>query len=83
MVIMTDDPEGCADALNAETIVVPKRWPRKPMTITTVPVPPVAAWPDTAQLVRLQGLPRHEPLTTAQLRARGVRLHELSLGGSP
>jgi hypothetical protein len=82
MVIITDDPERCAYAPNAETIVVPKRCPKEPMTITKVPVPPATAWPDTDQFVRVQALPRNEPLTTAQLRAHGVRFDELSLGGS-
>jgi hypothetical protein len=76
LLIITDDPERCADALNAETIVVPKRWPERPMTIGITPLPPASAWRDPDQLAKVQALPRNEPLTAAQLRAHGVRLRE-------
>ena len=82
MVIITGDPERCADALNAETIAVPKRWPEQPMTIGIMALPPASAWHDTDQLAKVQALPRNAPLTAAHLRARGVRFHELSVGGS-
>jgi hypothetical protein len=81
MVIITDDPERCADALNAETITVPKLRPEQAMTITLVPLPPASAWHDTDELVRVQALPRNEPLTAATLRARGVCFYQLPFGG--
>jgi hypothetical protein len=82
MIIITGDPGRCADALNAETIAVPKRWPEQPMTIGIMALPPASAWHDTDQLAKVQALPRNAPLTAAHLRARGVRFHELSVGGS-
>jgi hypothetical protein len=83
MVVMTDDPEECADALNTETVSVPKLRPAEPMTIALLPLPPASAWDDTDQLVRVRALPRNEPLTAAKLRGYGVRFHELPFGGSP
>jgi hypothetical protein len=76
MVIITDDPERCADALDAETIGVPKLRPEQPMAITPLPLPRASAWRDADQLAKVQALPRNVPLTAAQLRAHGVRLRE-------
>ena len=76
LLIITDDPERCADALNAETIAVPKLSPELPMTIAVTPLPPARTWRDADQLAKVQALPRNEPLTAAQLRAHGVRLRE-------
>jgi hypothetical protein len=76
LLIITDDPERCANALNAEVIAVPKRWPARPMTIAVSPLPPVGTWRDADQLAKVQALPRNEPLTAAQLRAHGVSLRE-------
>jgi hypothetical protein len=76
MVIITGDPERCADALDAETIGVPKLRPEQPMAITPLPLPPASAWRDADQLAKVQALPRNVPLTAAQLRAHGVRLRE-------
>jgi hypothetical protein len=76
MVIITDDPERCAAAIDAETLAVPKQWPERPMTIVVTQLPPVGAWRDADQLANVQALPRNVPLTAAQLRAHGVRLRE-------
>src|SRR5262245_10026650 len=54
MVIVTDDPERCADALNAETIAVLKLRPEQPMAISTMPLPPALAWRDPNQLAKVQ-----------------------------
>jgi hypothetical protein len=76
LLIITDDPERCAAAIDAETLAVPKRCPARPMTIVVTQLPPVGAWRDADQLAKVQALPRNEPLTAAQLRAHGVRLRE-------
>jgi hypothetical protein len=76
LLIITNDPVQCAAALDAGTIVVPKRGPELPMTIAVTPLPPVGPWRDADQLTKVQALPRNEPLTAAQLRAHGVRLRK-------
>jgi hypothetical protein len=76
LLIITDDPQQCADPLNAETIAMPKLSPELPMTIAVTPLPPAGSWWDTDQLAKVQALLRNVPLTAAQLRAHGVRLRE-------
>jgi hypothetical protein len=79
LLLITDDPERCADGLNAETIPVPKRWPQRPMFIGFSPLPPPSTWSDQDQLTTVLSLPLDQPLTLDQLRAHGVRVRELSL----
>src|SRR5262245_45185492 len=76
LLLMTDDPERCADGLNGETIAVPKRWPRRPMFIGFSPLPPPSTWSDQDQLTTVLSLPLDQPLTLDQLPAHGVRVRE-------
>src|SRR5262249_49077699 len=67
LLLITDDPERCADGLNAETIAVPKRWPQRPMFIGFSPLPPPGPWCDQEQLTTVLRLPRDQPLTLDQI----------------
>jgi len=82
LLLITADPERCADAVSGGRINVPKPWPKRPMFIGFKPFPPEQEWRDDSELAPMQTLPRDQPLTAAQLRAHGVRLRMLPVGGS-
>jgi hypothetical protein len=76
LLLVTPDPERCADALSGGRINVPKPRPERPMFIGFAPFPPDREWSQHGDLAAVRTLPRDTPLTADDLRRHGLRVHE-------